>query len=206
MPDNINNISCNYNNECISEYDNESHENECRSRESENKCEKKCKKEKKKCKKKNKYTCEQVVDNKDCVIKESVHNIKHIKELHVYPVCKTIHTYQTRVIYHKKKYICEKKKLCSEIIREDCEKEVCEKEVCEREDCKNDEVCERIKPCNKLLFKNEKPQFDSTDDYEDRSQNENEIEIEIENDCISKQLEREISKLPVFSHKRRRRF
>jgi hypothetical protein len=69
-----------------------------------------------KCKKHRKVKSKEIIDNKDCLVNEKVSNIKHIREIHVYPVDKIIHTYQTQIIYHKKEKICKKIKLEPEII------------------------------------------------------------------------------------------
>ena len=75
----------------------------------------------KKCKKHRVSSSEEVVDEKKCLIDESVLNVKHIKELHVYTVHKTIHTYQTRVFYHCKKSYEKKIKLETEVIHLKCD-------------------------------------------------------------------------------------
>jgi len=59
-----------------------------------------------------------VIDQKNRVIDEAVQNINHVKEMHVYPVDKTIHTYQTKVIYHKKRKFEKKIKLHTKRIKE----------------------------------------------------------------------------------------
>jgi hypothetical protein len=76
-------------------------------------------KSKKSCKRHTKVSHKKVLDKKKCVVDEKIHNVEHIKELHIFPVTKNVHTYRTRVIHHKKKVIDKKHKLATEYIHLD---------------------------------------------------------------------------------------